>query len=456
MVARETLKNLTEAKHLEQQAVAAALLRVVVEHHVCDERLSECIRRLQAAPHLYHISSLLHLLRSSLSSGGSPFLNDLSLAIFDGAPLFEALHKAVDSLPQPMTTLDLFEGTRRAAEAYIDGTGASLWYCLRHPRFLWSAAMSTSVGGRLFGSLSPFDPKAFAGNSSGRLFKEKFCNRHGDFLELDWTVGPTPTVGDRMAPEAMAAIAGLRSSKSICFPHTRWIYVNLQNRRGMSEGRRSQALFDASQTSSGIFRLASVSVDAPFYRGSDRRLMTLRDHQSHLLGELKKGLTPSRSSWYAFALMEGEHGAWWRCVEEVVEKAFFLSEMTDHPIAVFHELVVLGLVRAWQGFCCRSLTGSVMSTVACKECVDRGGSVNAAYVWALGDDGEKHRACAVQAVLWGRPLLARQRLIERSRTRGFEALVRCCMPTAVHQYLEEIWNAACLNQWQKRGPVDFS
>jgi hypothetical protein len=452
MVSRPTSKNLTEAKQLEQGLVAAALRSVVKVHHRKDETgLPLANFQLPEHPEARHIGACIRLLRAALSKGHSPFLKDLCLAIFVGAPLLEPLQKAVAWLPRPLTTLDLFEKTRKGAEGCVASSGHTLLYYLRHPRFAWSALMSTYPWSAVFGRVFPFDPKAFAWNTSGLLFNEKFHDQQGALLEIDWTAGPTPTVGDHLAPEAVGAIEALNSKDSLCFQHTMWIYVNVQNVQGMSESRRSKALFDASQKSPSTFRLASVTVDAPFYRGRDTSLSTLPEHKKRLLAELKRGLAPSHSSWYAFSLLDGEEDEWWRCVEQVVERAFFLAQMTDCQAPVFHELVVLGLVRAWQGFCCRTATGKVMSTVACKECVDRGGSINAAFTWAFTDTDEVHRAYAVEAVLWGRPLLARQRLIEKTRTRGFEALVRSFLPSAVRRYLEQVWDGACHGRWEKVG-----
>ena len=113
--------------------------------------------------------------------------------------------------------------------------------------------------------------------------------------------------------------------------------------------------------------------------------------------------------------------------------------------------MVLGLVRSWQGFCCRETAGMVMSTAACRECVDRGGSVNSAFVWAL-TEREEDRAAAVMAVLWGRPLLSRHRLVFASRTRGFEALVRALSPEAVRKYLDEVWAIGCSDRWSRATP----
>jgi hypothetical protein len=110
---------------------------------------------------------------------------------------------------------------------------------------------------------------------------------------------------------------------------------------------------------------------------------------------------------------------------------------------------VLGLIRAWQAFCAGARNDKVMSTIACKECADRGGSVNAAFIWAKSEASEDMRAKEVMAILWGRPLLARQRLNEEKRSRGFEALVKILAPETVNSFLKDIWRNSCLWQGQK-------
>ncbi len=452
MFLRETSKEFHEAKRCEQRLIASAFSDVVARHCEEDGPVSRAIRSLPKTPTAAQIASIVRHLRVSLRTQSTPFLRDLALSIFVGAPLFESLKMAVELLPQPASTGDLFGVTRVAAGKYVVRSGNIVKYCIEHPRMIWSAFMGSRLGTMIFGWISPFDPKAFARNASGQLFKERFHDRHGASLEIDWTVGPTPTVGDQLAPEALAAIAALQSAKSLCYPHSMWIYVNIQNMRSLSERRRSEALIEASRKNPAVFRVASLSVDAPFYKDRDETLQTLRAHKKNLLVELRKGLGPSSFSWYAFSLIEEERDEWWHCMEQVVEKASFLAEMTDRQILVFHELVVLGLVRAWQGFCCAKAVGRVMSTVACKECIDRGGSVNAAFIWSLSQKEEPERSSDVMAVLWGRPLLARSRLIEQSRTRGFEAIVRSFLPSSVRQYLEEVWNGACHGRWAKDGP----
>ena len=414
--------SVVRAKALEQRALACAFRRVLDEYPYQEGTLASAIRALPEDPAAAQVSAVLRTLRSELSQGSSPFLGSCALAVFAGADFSEPLRQAVAAFPKPATTLELFEMTRRLSGRLHK----PLWHYLRHPRILWGAITGSTIGSTLIGRWFPFDPKAFGRNASGRIFSESFIGQRP--LTIDWSVGPTPTLGHHAAPETVAAVEAIESRSSRCFPHTMWIYVNLQSMGHIAEGRRSRALMALSTRHPSAFRMASISVDAPFYLGQEKGLTTLSAHKDRLHEELRKG------KWYAFSLCEGEEAAWWRCVDVVVENAYAIAATSE----VFHELVVLGLVRAWQGFCCRQAAGTVLSTVACRECIDRGGSVNAAFVWAL-TEREEDRPSAVMAVLWGRPLLSRHRLICASRTRGFEALVRALSPKDVREFLDKVW-----------------
>jgi hypothetical protein len=447
MFSDETSKNFQAAKALEQYLVAQALLDVVERHKAWNEPIGRAVAALPKHPSSAEVADVIAVIRKQARSCPTPLVYDACLAVFVGSSLEEPLHAVVQALPQPQTTVDLFETTRRAAERTVSSSRPAL---LSHrARLLWNAFMGSRVGTFLFGHLCPFDPKGFGWNASGRLFSEQFQDGHDHRLTLDWTAGPTPTVGDHVAPETWAAIEAMEHNRSLCFPHTMWIYVNIQNLRGASEKRRSKALIEASQHAPAIFRVASLTVDAPFYLGKVSSLQTVNDHARNLRSELRKGLSPHPDRWYAFCLQDGEREEWWSEVEQVLDTALALAQSTGDPIFVFHELVVIGLVRAWQGFCCKMASGHVMSTVACKECIDRGGSVNAAYTWALSEDNELRRAQDVMAVLWGRPLLAKRRLINRMRTRGFESLVRNVLPSLVRTYLQNVWAHACRHRWTK-------
>lgn len=385
----------------------------------------EILRSYGEEKEIYSVPQAMKFLRESIRKGPSSLNGALARAVFTGVKLFPLLQQAVSFLPSPEKTEDLFGSARRAAVAFgAHDTSYSLWYALCHPRSVWSSFSGFWLGHRLFGKWFPFDPKGFAKNISGLLFEESI----GDGFTLDWTMGPTPTVGDTVAPELERAIEGLKDRE-------RWVYINLQSLGTRSERPRSLSLLDASKRHPGKFCAASLSVDSPLYLGKEGG--DIVEHKKMLLMQLSRAIFLNETTWYFFSLESKEKEKWWSVTEEVVERAFSLAQGNR---VVFHELVVLGLIRAWQAFHGHDID-KLISTIACKECIDRGGSVNTAFLWALlgHDVEEKERALRVMAVLWGRPLLAKKRLIEKSRTKGFQALVKQLSPVVVREYLDGVW-----------------
>ena len=420
------IPTIAQAKVLEQYTLAQAYSAVLAWHR--GVFFPEEDRALLEHPSCEQMGRFLKRLRYLWACGNlSPLFHDMALATFVGANVAPALKLAVDGFTPPKTTIDLFGKRRKEALE-----GASSWwhflqYCVRHPHIVWNAFLSTHMGASLFGRMYPFDPRGRAFNTSGLLWSE---NMAGGPV-MDWVVGPTPSLGDQIAPEMLVALSALQLEEKRLFTHRAWVYVNLQNIRSHSERDRSSALFRLSRAFPDHFRLASITVDAPFYKRTQKEA----DHRSIVLEELKKAIE-EKPSWYAFSLRDDEKERWWRAARFVVREAFQLGG-TDAK--VFHELVVLGLIRAWQAFCVGNRSGRVISTVACKECADRGGSVNAAFLWARQDGDEAERAREVMAILWGRPLLARRRLNQEHRTHGFEALVRALAPETVRAFLQEVW-----------------
>jgi len=426
---------LEEAKRTEQQSIMIKLAEVFDHHTIRNDRLAK-VRDLtiflSENPEKNSLGRIIKALRP-LVSLDIPLIEDLIIATFAGTPLSIPLKKSIQGLPQPDSVSSLFNTTRdQTLQKYPALSFRSPLYYVQTPLFTWSALTSMRPASFFLGSLFPYDPKGVACNSSGLLFQEE----NG----IDWSIGPTPTVGDEIAPETWVLLKALKQKRSELFPYNKWIYINLQNTQSPSESRRSKALLEASQKYPHEFRLASISVDTPLYRGKRKEIQTVKDHKKTLEEQLLKSIFyPSNSSCYAFSLISDEKKEWAHIVKAVLNKAYELAE--DLSPAVFHELVVLGLIRAWQRFCTKNTSGKVLSTIACKECIDRGGSVNSALVWALQNHLSK-QTCAqeVMSILWGRPLLSRYRLILPSRTTGFEALVKAFTPNTVRDYLSSIWN----------------
>ena len=125
----------------------------------------------------------------------------------------------------------------------------------------------------------------------------------------------------------------------------KWVYVNLQSLGARDERPRSLTLLEASGRYHGRFCAASLSVDSPLYLGKEGG--DIEEHKKLLLTQLSRAIFMQDTSWYFFSLRGDEKEMWWSIVEEVVEESFALAQGV---IPVFHELVILGLVRAWQAF----------------------------------------------------------------------------------------------------------
>jgi len=409
---------LDRAKRAEQAAIMhmyAAMLRDSQE-----KELQQTVEHLEREPEYGAMAHVVRTMRKRIMRGdGDPLLHDLALATFVGTSLFPILEQAVEWLPQPEKVIDLFGSLReQVLKNEPDLSGKTFFYYLKTLRYTWSAL--TSVLHRI--PFISYDPKAFGYNASGLLFSED---------NLDWTVGPTPTVGNHLAPEARAAIEGLGKSKK--FSYSIWIYINLQSIQHETEKKRSKALWEAANEYPDRFRLASLSVDAPFYRGHSS-FTSVHKCRDHMLDQLSAAVyEPYGKSWYAFSLFDHERDRWMACAEAVLEQTLEMAV----DIQTFNELVVMGLARAWQKF---TLQGKAISTIACKECIDRAGSLNAAFFWALccRQCSEQEKAKKCMAILWGRPLLARSRLVEPSRTQGFESLLKAYSSDDVNEYLKKV------------------
>lgn len=413
--------ELFQVKRLEQQCIAQAYAKAAGFHGAPPGELTQEILRAVEFPGQDSFSRILRQLRRELKGGGlTPYLYDVAFVSIFGGEGHQVLEAAVSGWPAPRTLADLFSVARTEASRVAFGSGRTLSYMIQHPRLLWSSFMSV-CGAR-------FDPRGFARNLPV-IFRGETLSR----LRLDWSMGPTPTFGSCLSPEALAVIKGPDGAS--VFPCDLWVYANLQSLGLASERKRALALVNASRSNASRFRVASISVDSPLYRNEGG--WPLQYHRETCLKEIKKP-----HGWYQFALQGGEEPHWSACVDYVVETAFRMARTVDD----FHELVVLGLIRAWQSFCVRGLEGRAMGTIACKECIDRGGAVNAAFAWAYSDPALSQRELTyrVMSILWGRPILARERLNEPWRTKGFEALVRFFRPEEVRAFLDGVWQCGCL------------
>ncbi len=413
--------DLKSAKRLEEAAVRDALACVYKRHGVAaPKELSQ------------DLASFVKKLRQGIHDTSSPLCQDLCLALFCGGEILPALRLAIQPLPLASSIEELLTTLRRQAKKRVSPKLFDRF------RFACSAFLSSKVGHLIFGKIWPFDPRCFARNIGGRFMVEKVSCEESRAFSISWLVGATPTVGDHLSKEAVLAIRALKDPRSV-FSYGLWIYCNLQGTKLVSEQKRSHELLKASRENIDHFRVASLSVDNPWYLGKTGTLLQHRRFVEHEINAAIEGGT----SWFAFALKEEERQVWRDCTQFIVERAFLMAQRSHQDSApIFHELVILGLIRAWQGFCLKNAQKDVLSTIACKECADRGGNANAALAWALLEGKEEDRIKNVEAILWGRPLLSRSRLNEHCRTKGFLSLVQTFPRQVVRDYLDAVYRYA--------------
>ncbi len=319
----------------------------------------------------------------------------------------------------------------------------SLPHICRFPRYFFGSIQGTSRYQTLFGKIIPFDPKGDLGNSSGILYEER--DLVGSY-SIDWNIGPTPTIGTDISPEAQSMRSildrkekGLSTSEMAYvaqfIPYDGWAYVNLQNRRNRDESARVRSI--ESFASSRVF-IASLSVDSPYYSVQyDPVIYSLegvRDRFKEFFRS-KEIFSISSDSWYFFSLSQAiDQEKWQKALLMLLEKAYL--KVVDSSYAslrslhkAFHELLIYSIARAWQGFALFKLksTGidrpSLFSTITCREGVDRGGAFNGGMISILASQNKKDLIENALVISLGRPILFRGRLNEEERLEGFFSLI---------------------------------
>ncbi len=342
----------------------------------------------------------------------------------------------------------------------------SIWHILCHPLYLLGSLQCRSVFHRLFGFFSPFDPKGRLENSAGILYREEKNIDDGRCL-IDWNIGPTPTIGWKISPEAKAlqnviqytannSFSSERVEK-IChtfLPYSGWVYINLQNRRDNNELQRVQEIEQMANNMSCMF-VSSLSVDSPHYRVEyNIEKISLRDIANQLKAFFSSSdiFSSSSQSWYFFSIFEkAAQNSWKQVLSSIVEEAYEVILAQNIPPEAsrklhkaFQELVVYGVARAWHGWAFRKTYAYtqkkplyLISTMSCREGVDRGGALNGGMLGFLLAKTDEEIWKHAMPIIWGRPILFRERLNESQRTEGFFAVVSFCARTDIQDFLHK-------------------
>ena len=357
---------------------------------------------------------------------------------------------------------------KSAQDQHLTASDKSAEYFLSHSRVAFAALKGET---RLFGQ---YDPK-MAENASGTLFTQTVGS-----TEVSAVYSPTPTLGDKVSPEAEAFLQALENRQFMSdgqlqkepkyARQTHWSFASLQNRTSGNEGPRARAIMALNREFPLSFTGITIDQDSEFYRdgvegSSDEEIerQMVKHGRTQIDGSYKDMMMDQLidGAGYDLPVMSRENLE--KAYRPIVEKAFEVvsaktfikpaqnpEELSDayekrvqnekqlwqwRQKAAFRELVNLGVMRYWQ---LKSLPAqrSAVVTCCCKECIDRGGKVMAEFLWALGD-GSDETLKQVFSALQGRALLARRRIILPARLEPFIALAEFVSQKDAQEFLNE-------------------
>lgn len=446
---------LQEAKELERVTLLKSLKDVLSrvrkqqekESHLKESHFSkECSEVLHTGPSSSkRLKKLFTRLRAFYKSDGYQELKDkedhpdVSLAhSLTLCPFTETINwSSFLKLIQPSTDGKLLQKLSEKRTALVQ-SGAyekdrSLSYLIRHPHIFLRAFRSHPLGHFLLGWICPYDPR-MAENYPCLLFEEK--KAEGSIL---FSITPTPSVGLSTSLEAESLIQALANRQagvaSGCRPNLKaWIYVNLQSLRHGIEQARSTSLMELNERFENLFFGITLDVNSFFYKFYEEEQFSpvfIEQIQRWVLDKGNYSLNSPRG--HFFPIPESKRHAWEKAFITMSEEAIgCLQDGTDQEkMRAYKELILVSLVRLWQGYVYgffkqKGAPFELLSTVACKECIDRGGKLNAELVWALDKSQEDEREAKVVALFYGRALLARKRMIQKHRSDAFFDLIQCC------------------------------
>jgi hypothetical protein len=324
---------------------------------------------------------------------------DLSKLLLFGNGQYSFLEKVVQLFPASSTFEDLFGVTREKSEALLPLIGRIISF-----RKMYFSVLS----GFLPAPFSYyFDPKGVGGNVPGLMFKETISDR-----EVFWSASPQPFLRDDIAPEASSLLASWekRGASSL------WIYCNFQSLCHYWERKRSLSLSSLARIYPSHMKVLHITKDSPLYLKAPLHL-SLSELFKLVVQELQK-----ENSLYQTSLTPSLHKEWTQHALHVAESAYdwVKERQIQEESLVFMELFSLGLSRRWVGFSLHHVPAKeVFLMQTCKEGIDRG----AVWLFELASFLSPLSMRELQALLWGRALLARGRLPQPYRYRGARALV---------------------------------
>lgn len=321
-----------------------------------------------------------------------------------GQPQVSFLEKAVSFLSQPASLQELIHRKK----GFMSMSKTCLWYLM----LLKKPLLSTLAGLLPWPCSLAFDPKGMGRNMPGLLLSETIQNQQAGVQRLLWSQMPFPYYRNHMAPEVQKLLSLWQQTDA----SARWIYCHFQSLCHRQERLRSMKLLALAKQYPRYLNVLHISLDSPLYQKASL-YCSMEDQYANLIRELT-----ITDSLYQTSLVSPLKETWLDHAQEVaLEAKLFLQEHCHLPSAqAFMELFSLGVCRRFVGFSLfQEPRQEVFLTQGCKESIDRG----ATWIFEMASFLTSLPVCKLQALLWGRSLLARGRLPQVKRMHGYQELI---------------------------------
>jgi len=333
-----------------------------------------------------------HQIKNDESILETKFLHDLVIASYLRPKLLDLYAPFTKLFSQKNGSFceKLIFSKEQAVKHGAKASAKNLSYIKKHPGMLFKAFLSTPFAMPI-NYITPYDPRLQFHNIAGEAFIEKFDTKNG-LCRATTLYTPSPTVGTKAAPEMKAFLQACTNRKL-----GMWRYVNLQDCTSINERAKALAIHALADEFPEAFSCCSISQDNGLYRA---RPTTQEEIVALLLDS--RNFSKSAKMGYYFP---GNKALWQDAIPFIAREAF---QITDNRRALY-ELVHLGIIRYFHLQNSQHAKNLILSS-SCKESIDRGGKINALFLWALSDDDTK-----AYTAFHARALSVRSRLMQKKR-----------------------------------------
>lgn len=359
---------------------------------------------------------------------------------------------------------------RETLELADGGTIAHISYGLRHPEQVRGVVASwRGLKGKIGSIGHTYDPHLLSNNSSlqGTTHITVTKNNNVTSGEIKNIYGPSPTVGDKVAPEFLALCQGGENNLTWALKQknktpdsqlpTKIVFINLQKwDKSAGEGGRSVALMGLNNKFPNVCKVITLSKDSKLYREKSKSNIESfvwsgnpkifgREMLNELEKELEQGVNKSRVKNPSCCFPASfDRNILKKAIEQANESfkghGFQRGAAAYKLRGAYQEYVYQLIQRQSEIEAVKELNGlgikegDVVVKASCKEHADRGGmnGMALAYLRSNGKEEEEEVNQIVGAGLY-RALVAKDRMVQGERITHPLAMMEYISPQTFQQ-----------------------